>query len=191
MHIAHAMGNETILCEERINPLEEDESGMMFAGRVGETDYQSLMLRRERTRRLQESNDYRACIPCDRCGSGVEIRGFTKAGKEKLIGYVCRLMDCETNANNTCNMARLTRKPYRRVLYILQDAPRGFREGMTERQLTEIDSRSGEVEEAQEGFKVETTMPKHGYHGGSGYYNRADGDKEAVGSGRMPVRLTN
>ena len=70
------------------------------------------------------------------------------------------------------------------MLYDLRDAPIGFREGA-------VPPKEMLPEKVGESEKVEPTIPIEGYVGGSDYYRRADGDKEAVGTGKMPGRLMN
>ena len=192
MYTTNDMEQETIECEERIPQLEESEGGVMFAGRTGQVDCISLEKMQKRTERVKSANDYRECIPCEKCGGSIEIRGFFKNGQEKRIGWICKVMDSDVDGNHTCNMARLPRRPFRRVVYVMENAPNGFREGMSDRQIHEIRG----ISDIKEGgtkpsYKVEETIPREGYTGGTGYYRRADGNKEAKWSGQVPKSLAN
>ena len=85
MHVRIKMEKEIINCEEKITSLERDSEGLMFAGRNGSADCLSLEKMKRRESRIKDSMDYRECIPCDKCSGGVEVRGFYKSGKEKII----------------------------------------------------------------------------------------------------------
>jgi len=186
------MEEETIECEiERGLPVEEGEE-LMFAGRTGEADYKSLAARRKRTDGMLKRLDYRECIPCDRCMHCIELRGFKKSGTEIVIGYICLMADSDIDADHTCNMARRSKKLYKRVVYFLKDAPIGFKEGLTEKQLMGCGQAHPE-EKLQSGLseRLAATMPIEGYKGGSEYYKRVDGDKEAEGTSKIPGRLVN
>lgn len=183
------MEEEPIVCEEKIPSIEIEPEGMMYAGRNGGVDSVSLLKTRNREKRIKETYDYRECIPCEKCNGFIEIRGFNQRGKEKVLGCICRILDCDVEANHTCNNGRLPRRPYRRVIYVMENAPKGFREGLTSGQIRKLDKEPETEEGAIEGFKVEATIPREGYKGGSGYYRRKDGDKEAEGTGKIPRKL--
>lgn len=161
---------------------EEGGAGnLTYAGIYGASDATAMMDRQKRVDGYRERMHYRACIPCERCTHCLELRNFNGAGEERLVGYICTQMECETMASNTCDMAQKNRTGRRKVVFDLTNAPYGFKVGMA-RGTTPPESPKN---------KIEPDVPSGGYRGGSNYYKRVDGDREAIGSGKVPKRLMN
>lgn len=159
--------------------------GLCAAGIYGDSGASAMKERQRRRQGCQDRIYYRECIPCDRCGNCLEIRGFTVSGLEQLKGLWCIPNEFETTAYHTCDMARQSRNGRKKVVYDLENAPYGFAEGLSRTQLnTEIPESDGEV-------KPPKTGARDGYTGGSEQYKRIDRDREAQGSGKMPGRLMN
>ena len=169
-------------------PKREGDAGLCAVGTTGDTDYASMKAREKLIAGMQEREEYRYAVTCDRCGECMEFRGFSPRGAEIVLGLWCRLGEFETTAFHTCNKARLPRKERKKVVYDLRNAPIGFREGLSSLQL------SAPMEEHREDVKPDRpdkTVYAMGYKGGSEHYNRIDGDKEAEGTGKIPRRLMN
>ena len=168
------------------NTIPEDKAvgTFHFAGIYGGTNAEAMIDRETRMEKCRTRTNYRECISCDRCTFCLELRGFRKDGTERLLGFICTRLEQETTAYHTCNDALKNRSGRKRVIYEMENAPLGFCSGMaTKGELPPV------VGRAKNG--VESEMPVEGYVGGSNYYKRADGDREAIGSGKMPGRLMN
>ena len=155
-----------------------------FAGIYGGTDAEAMADRDMRSAKYRERTNYRECIACDRCTFCFELRGFKKDGTEKLLGFICTRLEQETTAYHTCNDALKNRSGRKRVIYEMENAPLGFEAGMAIK--SELPPRTG-----RERNGVEPQAPSEGYRGGSNFYRRADGDKGAIGSGKVPRGLSN
>lgn len=175
---------EIEVVEKKIEEPELVEDGVCFAGPKGETTYEGMQARKTRGERFKGRTNYRGCVPCDRCGNCTELRGFTPEGLERIIGYICIVGDIETRPDATCNVARLPKRGYKRVMYLMENAPMGFREGLTSTKLRS-------TEELKEAEKEERREKAEGYQGGGEGYKRIDGDEGAKGSGKVPTRLMN
>ena len=162
-------------------PEEGGEGNLCYAGIYGGTDTNAMMDRQKRVNGYQERIHYRTSIPCDRCTRCLELRKFSKGGEERLLGYICLQMECETSANHTCDMAQANRTGRKKVVFDLTNAPLGFKAGMASKKTPPEVMKN----------RIEPDEPSEGYRGGSNYYRRADGNREAVGSGRVPKRLMN
>ena len=161
-----------------------EEAGYCYAGIYGGTDMAAMADRQTRVERYSERENYRECVPCDRCTYAIELRKFMKSGEEKLAGMICTIMERETTKFHTCNKALRNRTDRKKIVYDLTNAPIGFRVGIgTKAELGHASARS------ERGAEVE--KPSVGYRGGSNYYQRADKDRGATGSGKMPKVLMN
>lgn len=175
--------SETI---EVANAIPEDKGvgALHFAGIYGATDAKAMADRETRMEKSRARTNYRECISCDRCTFCIELRGFKNDGSEKLIGFICTRLEQETTAYHTCNDALKNRSGRKRVVFNMENAPLGFTAGMaTKGNLPK--------KTVYEENGVEADVPREGYRGGSNYYKRADGDREAVGSGKVPRGLMN
>ena len=157
--------------------------GYAYGGIHGDRTSEAYATRRAKVSSYKSRIDLRECIPCDRCSYCLEIRGFHKSGKECIKGMVCLRGEFETNPYNTCNDALKSKNGRRKVLYDLENAPKGFKIEVGRSDL--VYKEPGES--ASEGVR----NPTDGYRGGSNYYKRADGDSDAEGSGKIPKRLMN
>ncbi|MGN0130722.1 MAG: hypothetical protein ACI4CE_07540 [Methanomethylophilus alvi] len=168
------------------NAIPEDKGfgSVHFAGIYGTTDAKSMVDREMRMERSRKRTNYRECISCDRCTFCIELRGFKNDGSEKLIGFICTRIEQETTAYHTCNDALKNRSGRKRVVFNLENAPLGFTAGMATK--GDLPPRTG-----YEKNGIEPDAPREGYRGGSNFYKRADGDREAVGTGRVPRGLMN
>ena len=176
------MGNITEPIEIPSTIPEEGGAGnLCYAGIYGGTDAAAMMDRQKRVDGYKERVRYRVCIPCERCTQCVELRNFSPGGEERLIGYVCLGMECETTASHTCDRAQLNKTGRKKVVFDTTNAPIGFKAGLA-RKTTPPESPKN---------RIEADMPSEGYRGGSNYYRRADSDRAAVGSGKIPKRLMN
>lgn len=164
---------------------ERDGEGLCSVGITGETDYASMQDRKTRIDRIKARDDWRETITCDRCGNCLEFRGFSSKREEITIGLYCLNGEFETTSYHTCNHSRMARNNRRKVVYDMRNAPLGFAEGLSKLQL------SSPMKEKLDEIKLERTIPIDGYKGGSEYYKRADGEKEAEGSGKVPKSLAN
>ena len=166
---------------EDVIPEEGGDGNLCYAGIYGGTDAAAMMDRQKRVEGYKERVQYRECIPCERCSHCLELRNFSKGGEERLVGYVCLQMECETTASHTSNMGNMNRTGRKKVIYDTTNAPLGFREGMSFRSNVPMERKN----------MIEADAPSGGYRGGSGWYKRADGDKSSEGSGKIPKRLMN
>ena len=180
MHTTMGQISEPIEIESSM-PEEGGAGNLCYAGIYGGTDAAAMMDRQKRVDGYKERVRYRVCIPCERCTQCVELRNFSAGGEERLVGYICLQMECETTASHTCDRAQLNRSGRKKVVFDTTNAPLGFREGMASKK------RPPEVLKN----RIEPNEPSSGYRGGSNYYRRADGNREAIGSGRVPNRLMN
>jgi hypothetical protein len=162
-------------------PLEDKEGeGFCIAGMYGETTPEAMEDRRKRSERFRQRTDFRECIPCEKCWSYVEMRGFRTDGKEYIKGGFCLSGDIEVEQWNTCNSAKRRNHGYRRIVYDMENAPLSFK------MLAETG-----IDVSKPPETVEATFPKFGYRGGSEMYKRVDRDKEAIGTGKVPKGLAN
>ena len=163
--------------------------GIIAAGARGEGEGIFISDRARKKQYYQGRVDYRECIPCDRCGNCFELRGFTKAGKEGVVALYCLMGDYETTAWHTCNVARRMKKGRKKVAYLLENAPVGWK------LAAGIESEVRALEEEGGSKKVEPSMPlqEDGYQGGSKYYKRADASERVTEEGdeRIPRSLRN
>jgi len=168
------------------NNIPEDKAvgSLRFAGIYGGTDAAAMADRDKRSAKYRERTDYRECIACDRCTFCFELRGFKNDGTEKLIGFICTRLEQETTAYHTCNDALKNRSGRKRVIYEMTNAPLGFEAGLSSK--SELPPKTG-----REKNGIEPAVPSGGYRGGSNFYKRVDGDREAIGSGKVPRRLMN
>lgn len=162
-------------------PEEGGAGNLCYAGIYGGTDAAAMMDRQKRVEGYKGRVNYRVCIPCERCTRCIELRNFSKGGEERLIGYVCVQMECETTASHTCDMAQLNRSGRKKVVFDTTNAPFGFKAGMASKTTPPESPKN----------RIEPDVPREGYRGGSNFYKRADGDREAVGSGKVPRGLVN
>ena len=173
--ISEAIEVETPIPEEGV------AGTLCYAGIHGGTDAASMMDRQKRVDGYRERVHYRKCIPCERCTLSIELRNFNNAGEERLVGYICTQMECETMASCTCDMAQANRTGRRKVVFDMTNAPYGFKVGMANKGVPPESPKN----------RIEPDAPSEGYRGGSNFYKRADGDREAVCSGKVPRGLMN
>ena len=83
--------------------------------------------------------------------------------------------------HGTCKSAYPRRNGRKRIIYDTTNAPPGFEQGLSPVTMRRFYSK-------KEKFKAEREESR-GYRGGSSSYQRADGNKEAVGSGQIPKGL--
>lgn len=164
---------------------EPEGDGMMFAGIYGDTTMEAMADRRRRKEGYRERVNFRECIPCDRCGHCLEIRGFFRNGKEYVKTLLCLVGEFETTPYNTCDRAYRNRSNRRKVVYDLANAPKGFQAGLNPSKEAKF-SFPGERGESKN-----NEPPSEGYQGGSKFYKRADGDESSEGSGKIPRGLMN
>ena len=166
-------------------PEEGGAGNLCYAGIYGQTDATAMMDRQKRVDGYKERVQYRRCIPCERCTQCLELRNFNSGGEERLVGYLCTQMECEVDASHTCNMAQTNRSGRKKVVYDTTNAPLGFKAGLAKGKA------KGERPPEVPKNRIESAEPTGGYRGGSNSYKRKDGDREAIGSGRVPKQLMN
>ena len=179
--------------EEQMNTIETEEDsllpksdfGMVAGGIYGDSDEEAFTDRQSRQNYFKDSRDYRTVVSCDKCTLCFELRRFTNDGKVETVGFFCTQGDFETDAFHTCNTGMQNRAGRRRVIYLTENMPFGFEQGMVPVQYNRVYKKK-----KQDRQKTEATMDANGYRGGSSYYNRHDGQN--VGSTTvMPRRLVN
>lgn len=164
-------------CEEAVG------AGYCFAGKNGETTPEAIAARQKRIESNKGRIDYRECISCDRCLHSLELRGFQKDEKEIVKGLLCMRGGFETHPYCTCNDAMKSRHGRKKVVYDLENAPKGFMIGMGKRGL--------EYRNPGENPRSATRRPEKGYIGGSKFYQRIDGERELESGSKMPKGLVN
>ena len=85
--------------------------------------------------------------------------------------------------HGTCSSAYPRKHGRKRIVYDTTNAPAGFENGLCPVTMRRFYSKRDKFKAARE--------ESRGYRGGTSSYQRADGDKEAVGSGQIPRRLGN
>lgn len=168
-----------------LNYPEKDGEGVTFVGVYGDTNIDAMADRARRTEGFKDREYYRGCIPCDRCGNCLELRKFSVGGIEKVTGLICMVGGYETTAWNTCNQARRPRRDRRKVVYDLENAPPGFKEGLAEKREVL------EVGQGPEKMVAPVGNPAKGYVGGSEKYKRKGKERGSEGSAQMPKGLVN
>lgn len=183
----HTMEKDVSEMVEVTMPIPEriEGEGVCAGGIHGGCSSEVMIDRAKRVKDFQKRLDYRESIPCDRCGNCLEMRGFTKRHTEYVIALYCMVAEMEVSPFHTCNYARRSRRNRKKVVYYMENAPGGFK--------VEAERMKAEVPYVVPGSgkRLEPTIPREGYVGGSGYYRRADGDSVKGGEGRIPKGLMN
>ena len=150
----------------------------------GETDVEGMANRIKRTEAFRERYHWQRTAPCYGCSNCVEFRKFRADGQAVSTGFYCSLAEMETEEFATCDYAHLRKDGRRRVVYDRENAPAGFEEGLAPVQVKRYFSKKERV-------KASINAAKSSYRGGSSSYQRADGNREAVGSVKIPKGLGN
>lgn len=156
---------------------------LKVAGIFGDTDVKAFADKEKRSVDYKSVNGYQEVLTCPHCGSCIEFRAFTPNGEAYTVGRYCQVGELSVSEHGTCQRAYPRRKGRKRVIYDGTNAPAGFDQGLApvtmKRLYTKRDQYKALLEESR------------GYRGGSSSYQRADGEKEAVGSGKIPKGLGN
>lgn len=158
--------------------------GIVSAGIFGDTDSKAMYDRERRTLDFKQRYNYHEVVPCCACCNCIEIRKFLQSGEAVSSGFYCSMGELSTCENGTCDLARARRNGRRRVVYFRDNAPPGFEQGMAPVQLKRFYTKRDKKEAVRKEVR-------DGYRGGSSSYQRADGNREAVGSGKIPKGLGN
>lgn len=150
----------------------------------GETDVEGMANRINRTESFRERYHWQKVATCYGCSNCVEFRKFRSDGLAVSTGFYCSLAEMETEEFATCDYGHLRKDGRRRVVYDSENAPAGFEEGLSPVHVKRYFSKKERV-------KASINASKSSYRGGSSSYQRADGNKEAVGSGKIPKGLGN
>lgn len=161
----------------------KNENRLVIAGIYGDTDEKAMADRAKRTETFIRQYDYREIVPCYDCCNCIEYRRFTSSGEAYTVGRYCLLGEFQISGNGTCRSAYPRKHGRRRVIYDATNAPQGFEQGMVAVNMRRFYSKRERFKAARE--------ESRGYRGGSSSYQRADGNREAVGSGKIPKGLGN
>lgn len=145
-------------------PKRDEGAGVYPGGLNGGCDSTALLDRAQKMKIHLGRQDYRECVPCDRCGNCLELRRFNKRGEERLLALYCLPMEMETTAGHTCNMGRPQRNGRKKVVYELENAPSQFR-------LVGAHPSEVPMETVKE-QKASAWAEEEGYRGGSEQYKR-------------------
>lgn len=158
-----------------------NEDCLLVAGIFGDTDAKAMADKERRTISFREKYDYREITTCPYCCNCIEFRKFTPSGEAVTVGRTCIMGELPVSEHGTCKSAYPRRNGRKRILYDITNAPAGFEHGLAPVTMRRFYSKKEQFKAARE--------ESRGYRGGSSSYNRADGDKEAIRSGRMPKGL--
>ena len=156
---------------------------LLVAGIFGDTDAKALADRERRTIKFRENYDYREITTCPYCCNCIEFRKFNPSGEAYTAGRYCLMGEITISEYGTCSSAYPRRNGRKRIIYDTTNAPPGFEQGLSPVTMRRFYSKREQFKAARE--------ESRGYRGGTSSYQRADGDKEAVGSGQIPRRLGN
>ena len=186
-HVRRTMSDENIKIVEVPFPerLPYEGGGLMASGIKGETHIEALADRLRRVEEFQRRNDYRACIPCEKCNHFIEMRGFDRNGEEKCTGYWCNFGEFETDPFHTCGTSHLARNGRKKIIYNMLNAPADF----GQRPQDDVRRVYGNI--GQSLVQGEKRSILEEYAGGSGMYRRADGKSVREAGGVMPKQLMN
>lgn len=158
-----------------------NEDCLLVAGIFGDTDERAMSDRERRTISFREKYDYREVTTCPYCCNCIEFRKFAPSGEAVTIGRACIMGELPISEHGTCKSAYPRRNGRKRIIYDTTNAPIGFENGMAPVTMRRFYNK-------KEQFRAEREESR-GYRGGTSSYKRADGDKEAIRSGRMPKGL--
>lgn len=150
----------------------------------GDTDIVGIADRIKRTEIFKRTYHWQKVIPCRNCSNCVEYRKFRPDGLAVTVGFYCFLGEMQTEEDATCDYGHTRTNGRRRIVYDGENAPKGFEEGLAPVQMKRYFSKRERVKAAIE-------AEKKNYRGGTSSYQRADGDKGAIGSGQIPKGLGN
>jgi len=172
--------------KERFIETEEDsslpnENGLFVAGIFGDTDARAIADRERRAITFREKYDYREITTCPHCCHCLEFRKFSPSGEAITVGRFCFVGELPISEHGTCKSAYPRRHGRKRIVYDTTNAPAGFEQGMAPVTMRRFYNKREQFKAARE--------ESRGYRGGSSSYQRADGNKEAVGSGQIPKGL--
>lgn len=174
--------------KERFIETEEEsslpnEDCLLVAGIFGDTDEKAMSDRERRIISFREKYDYREVTTCPYCCNCIEFRKFTTSGEAVTIGRTCIMGELPISEHGTCKSAYPRRKGRKRIIYDTTNAPAGFEQGLAPVTMRRFYNKREQFKAARE--------ESRGYRGGTSSYQRADGNKEAVGSGQIPKSLGN
>ena len=178
------------MADEKIITVEEPVIQPEVTGRyisVGANGLSSAEALVEKKRKIEAAavrTDYRECISCDHCVNSLEIRSFKRDRKTVVSSLLCLIMDKETDGFHTCNYSRRNKSGKRKIVWDLANAPDTFGTVYYENFVPSARDNKGE-----DGERTATADGE--YRGGSKFYRRKDGDKEAVGGKKIPKGLGN
>ena len=157
----------------------QEGPGMVSCGRDGSTKAAEMADRAGRVANFRQRFDYREIIPCEKCYHCVTIRGFNKRQEEITRGCYCIAGEMPVDKLGTCNNGYRAKNGRVRVIYDLENAPRGFAAGVLaagKEKKSEMPAKRNSGEDLN-----------RGYLGGSEAYNGSAGLKGL----EMPRRLMN
>lgn len=168
-------------------PERVDGEGILCPGIYGGTDMKAMADRQRRLNSYKKRMEYRECVPCDRCCTCIEMRGFYPNGKERIIGLLCMSGEFETTPFNTCSSGRRSSTGRKRVVYDMTNAPKGFALGLGNAKSDLEYMSPGDPKRIKETSQSQVKE----YIGGSSHYKRADGKVMDEASKEIPKGLMN
>lgn len=177
--------SETYQFEVEAPPLPEGD-GFVTLGKNGEMTSEAIYDRFRKQEGHKERNHFRKCIPCDRCGACIILKGFNLQGKVRLEGCWCDTFEMSVEPDTTCDRAYRSKNGKMRVLLNMNNAPRSVKAlgGAFAENLA-----NSRVEVARAIQRLEPAEVNE-YLGGGDQYKRLD-SKEGTGKATMPRRLAN
>ena len=172
--------NKLVEVEESSLPCEEQ---LLVAGIFGDTDAKAMADRERRSITFREKYGYREVTTCPYCCNCIEFRKFAQSGEAFTAGRYCLLGELPISEHGTCSSAYPRRNDRKRIIYDTTYAPIGFEQGLAPVSVQRFYSKREKFKAARE--------ESRGYRGGTSYYQRKDGDNEAVGSNQIPRGLVN
>ena len=187
--LAYAYATSKMATDSKYIETEEDislpnEEGLVAAGIYGDTDLPSMMDKERRIADFKKRYNYHEVCPCSICCNSIEFRRFLPSGEAVTVGFYCHIGEMPVEEFATCSCARPRRNGRRRVIYSRANAPSGFEDGLAPVQMKRYFTK-------RERQKAAERSMRDGYRGGTSSYQRADGDKGAIGSGQIPKGLGN
>ena len=174
---------ETTIETELQSPSPEEAGELVSGSKDGEYNPVAIIERAQRTDRMMRRMDFRICINCEWCTHRVEFRDFSVDGLTMNKMLYCTRLERQVDQYHTCNDAHSSRSGRRKVIWDLRNSPQGFGTGYIPPDFI--------LKKGRQNMQPDATARDGEYRGGSAYYHRKDGDKEAVGGKKIPKGLGN